>query len=95
MDAYTSRYDELISEITDKANVVDDTFLWSSNMAQCFFLTCKFLDESGSNGINQNPKKFTFGRDKVDFTGFTITRVSVKPCSIYLKSIIKPQIQLE
>jgi len=87
-DAYTRRYDEIISEIPNKAKVVDDTILWGSNMAESFFLTCKFLDKCGSNGIILNPKKFTFGRDEVDFAGFTITRDSVKPCSKYLESIL-------
>ena len=44
-DAYPRRYDEIISEILDKAKVVGDTILWSSDIAECFFLTC------GSSGI--------------------------------------------
>ena len=42
-DAYTCRHDETISEIPDKAKVVDDWTLWSSDIVKCFFLTCKFF----------------------------------------------------
>ena len=68
--------------------MVDDTILWSGDIEECFFLTCKFLDKCGSSGIIISPKKFTFGNDEVDFAGFTITRDSVKPYSKCLEFIL-------
>ena len=39
-DAYTERYDRIISEIEDKTKCVDDALLWKSNIKDQFFHTC-------------------------------------------------------
>ncbi|XP_072168844.1 uncharacterized protein [Diadema setosum] len=40
-----------------------------------FFQAVEWLDICGRNGITLNPKKFTFGADVMEFTGFEITPV--------------------
>ena len=86
-DAYTRRFDEIISELPHKTKCVDDTLMWADTITQSFFQTCNFLDICGNNGITLNPKKFQFARDEVEFAGFTITNHSVRPAQKFLKAI--------
>ena len=86
-DAYTRRYDEIISDVENKTKCVDDTILWANNLSDIFFSTCEFLAKCGNNGITLNPKKFQFGKDEVEFAGFEITSNSIKPCNKFLKAI--------
>ena len=86
-DAYTRRFDEIITDIPNKTKCVDDTVLWADNIHDIFFLTCKFLTRCGENGITLNPKKFQFGRDNVEFAGFEITSDNIKPCSRFLEAV--------
>ena len=93
-DAYTRRFDELICGIPNKTKCVDDTCLWAPDITQSFFQVCQFLDICGRNGIIQNPEKFVFGADEVEFAGFEITNDCVRPCRKYFQSIMnfpKPQ----
>ena len=86
-DAYTRRYDEIISDINNKVKVVDDTVLWADNLSDIFFLTCKFLTKCGENGITLNPQKFHFGEDVVEFAGFQITPQTICPSDKFLEAI--------
>lgn len=47
----------------------------------------RWLDRCGSNGITLNPKKFHFGKDTVDFAGFTIINDDVKPGAKFYQAI--------
>ena len=47
----------------------------------------QWLDTCGRNGITQNPDKFVFAKDTVEFAGFEISPTSVKPCSKVLQAI--------
>ena len=62
-DAYTRRFDEIISDIENKTKVVDDTAMWSLNIEKAFFQAANFLDVCGRNGIILNPPKFAFAAD--------------------------------
>ncbi len=57
-DAYTERYDRLISDMEDKTKCVDDALLWKPNIKDQFFHTCKYLSLCSQNGIVFNKKKF-------------------------------------
>ena len=57
---------------------VDDTLLWVDSIDQAFWQTVQWLDTCGRNGITQNPDKFVFGKDTVEFAGFEISLTSVK-----------------
>ena len=63
-DAYTERYDRIISEVQDKTKCVDDTILWKSNIRDIFFHTCQYLTLCSRNGIVFNQKKFCFARQE-------------------------------
>ena len=86
-DAYTERFDKIISEFRDKTKCVDDTLLWSKDIKSSFIQTCEFLTHCSRNGIVFNPSKFQFSRDEVDYAGFTIGKDSVKPAPKILETI--------
>lgn len=86
-DAYTRRFDDLITSVPNKTKCIDDTLLWASDTATAFHQTCHFLSLCGSNGIVLNPKKFQFARREVEFAGFVIDQESVRPTHHYLQAI--------
>ena len=66
---------------------IDDALLLSDNLESSFFQACKWLDICGKNGIIQNPSKFKFGEDVVEFSGFEITLNSVRTAPSMLRAI--------
>ena len=86
-DSYSRRFDEIVSDIQDKIKVIDDTLLWSDTLEDCFFRTCEWLDICGRHGIIQNPSKFVFGADTVEFSGFEITPTNVRPSPSMMRAI--------
>ena len=86
-DAYTQRFDAIISDFQDKVKCVDDTCMWADNIEAAFFQACKWLDLCARNGITLNPAKFQFAQDEVIFAGLTITPTNVKPSTKFLNSI--------
>ena len=88
-DAYTQRFDAIITDFRDKVKCVDDTCMWADSIEAAFFQTCNWLDLCARNGITLNPKKFQFCQDSVDFAGLTITPTNVKPSAKFLDSIEK------
>ena len=86
-DGFTRRFDEITAHIPNKTKCADDTLLWADSIDQAFWQTVQWLDTCGRNGITQNPDKFVFGKDTVEFAGFEISLTSVKPCSKVLQSI--------
>ena len=63
------------------------TLLWADNIEQAFWQAVQWLDTGGRNGISQNPDKFVFAKDTVEFASFEISPTSVKPCSKVLQAI--------
>ena len=86
-DAYTRRFDEIISDINNKTKVIDDTLMWSPSIEKSFFQDAKFLDTCGRNGVILNPPKFSFAKETVPFAGFEITPTTVRPCPQVLEAI--------
>ena len=86
-DAYSRRYDEIVSDIPNKSKCIDDTILWSYNIEKSFFQTVKWLDICGKNGIILNPEKIVFAEDSVEFAGFQITKQTVQPAEKYFQAI--------
>jgi len=87
-DGYSRRFDEIVADFRNKSKCIDDTIMWSDTLGESFFQACEWLDLCGKNGITQNPRKFNFGQDTVEFAGFEITRDSVRPCKKYLQAIL-------
>ena len=86
-DAYTERFDRIITDIPNKTKCVDDTVLWSNTVEECFFATCRFITKCSQNGIVFNREKFQFCKDEVEFAGFLIGKDYVKPAPKILESI--------
>ena len=87
-DAYTERFDRIIADVPNKTKCVDDTIMWSYNIEDSLFATCRFLTLCSRNGIVLNKAKFVFCQDEVEFAGFTIGKNFVKPAKKILDSIM-------
>ena len=85
-DSYSRRFDEIVSNFHNQIKVIDDALLWSDTLEGCFFRTCEWLDICGKNGIIQNPSKFVFGSDTVEFSGFEINPTNVRPSPNMMKA---------
>ena len=86
-DAYTARYDALVAHIPCKTKCIDDALLWSADIEAAFHQATEWLDVCAKNGITLNPRKFRFAQDEVEFAGFDITPIDVKPSRKYLDAI--------
>ena len=54
-DAYTCRYDKIITDIPRKTKCVDDTVLWDEKLADHWWCMIDYLDLMGKNGVVLNP----------------------------------------
>ena len=88
-DGYTRRYDALVADIHNKTKCIDDALLWANTLEENFAQVVNWLDICGRNGITLNPKKFAFGRDEVEFAGFTVGTDKVKPAGHFADAIRK------
>jgi hypothetical protein len=86
-DAYTARYDALVSSISRKTKCIDDTLLWANTIKEAFHQATEWLDVCGWNGITLTLDNFRFALDEVEFAGFEIIMSEVKLCRIYLWAI--------
>ena len=88
-DAYTRRYDELISHIPRKVKCIDDVLLWDNDIATSFDRAWDYLTFCAENGIVISKRKFKFCRDEVDFAGLKITKSGIAPSDKILKAILE------
>ena len=86
-DAYTKRFDDITVDMPRKTRIIDDTILWDTSIESSFWHTLEYISHCATNGIVFNPKKFAFGRDEVDFGGFTITKDGVRPTASMINAI--------
>ena len=45
------------------------------------------MDICGRHGITQNPEKFHFAKDTVEFAGFEITTTNIRPSDTFIRAI--------
>ena len=86
-DGYSRRFDEIVANVQQKTKCIDDTLLWDVDIEKSFFQACRWLDLCGRHRIIQNPEKFVFASDIMEFAGFEITMDSVHPCKKYIQAI--------
>ena len=86
-DAYTARYDSIISDVPRKVKVVDDTCLWDNSIEECFYHTWDYLTLCAENGVVFNADKFQFCQDTITFAGFNVTPNGVSPSNNVLAAI--------
>jgi hypothetical protein len=86
-DGYTKRFDDITVDCKRKAKCIDDTVLWDTNIEKSFWHTVEYITTCNDGGIIFNPKKFHFAMDEVDFAGFTLSSVGIKPMKEILTAI--------
>ena len=57
-DAYTRRYDEIISDVPRKVKIGDDTLLWDSNIEESFYYIFDYLALGYTNEVRFNISKY-------------------------------------
>ena len=86
-DAYTARYDAIISDVPRRSKCVDDTVLWDEDLSAHWWRIIDYLELVGRHGVILNPTKLQFSSTEVDFAGFRVTATGVKPLPRYLDAI--------
>ena len=61
-DAYTRRYDDIISDVPRKHKIVDDVLLYDKDIEEAFYHVFDYLYLCGENGITVHPGKFKFAQ---------------------------------
>ena len=86
-DAYTKCFNDITVDMKCKTSIIDDTILWDSSISSAFWHTLEYISHCAQNGIVFNPAKFAFGKTKVDFGGFTLTKDGIKPTNSMISAI--------
>ena len=86
-DAFNAWYDYVIRDLNNKKKCVDDVAGWAATLHDLFKDTCEFLEVTGRHGIVQNPEKFVWGVQELEFLGFWLGKDGVKPTEEMMKSI--------
>ena len=86
-DAYTRRYDELITDVPRKVKCIDDVLLWDSDIKTSFYRAWDYLTFCANNGIVLSARKFRFCREEIEFAGLRITKTGVAPSDKMLQAI--------
>ena len=86
-DGYTHRYDKVTMGFGDVKRVVDDSLLFKQDLETSFQHTAKYLTLTGKNGIIQNPAKFRFAEDEVEWAGIKLTRDGAAPMDSHVQAI--------
>ena len=69
-DAYSRRFDEIITDVERKTKCVDDTLMWYEDLKEHWWRMIDFLSLLGNNDIILNRDKFQLARKTVNFAGF-------------------------
>ena len=88
-DGYTRRCDDTIAEakIDRCRKCVDDACLFDDTIKENFWSTVRYIEVCSKNGIVFNPDKFVFGREELDFAGFTVGMDGYKPTARLIEAI--------
>ena len=84
-DAYTVKYAKM--DFFRWACQVDDASVWDKEFKNDIWHVLEFLELTGSNGITQNPEKFHFGRQELEFIGFFLREDGFAPAPAIVKLI--------
>jgi hypothetical protein len=86
-DSYTNHYDEVVTDIPNQTKCIYIIGMWEANIKNAFFQACHWMDRCSRHGITQNPAKFHFTKDVLEFMGFEITMTSIRPSNTYIWAI--------
>ena len=71
-DAYSSRFGEILVNMTRMHRIVDDTIMYDNTVEEAFYHALEFLNSCAANSVTLNPKKFKFAQKEIEFAGFTL-----------------------
>ena len=86
-NGYNLCFAAILSDFMRKERCVDDTVFFDENQEEHWWRTIQFLTLVGRSGIILNHSKFQFAQRLVDFAGFRISELCVKPLIKYLNAI--------
>ena len=86
-DGFTFWYDSLIRHLPRKKKCIDDVAGWAQSLSELFHDTTQFLSHTSAHGVVQNPKKFNWGKEELEYVGFYILKDGVRPSDETLASI--------
>ena len=86
-DGYTYWYDMLIRHLKQMKKCIDDVIGWVQTLLQLFHDITTFLSHTSFHGVIENPKKFVFGKQEVEYVGFWLKKDGLKPTEETLASI--------
>ena len=78
-DEYRKTYDEITKVIPNIIKIGDKTVLWEIDLTEAFWQTIDYLTNCIEHGIVFDVETFNFGKDEVDFAGYTITNEDLRP----------------
>ena len=80
--------DEITLNVEDKRRCIDYTLLYKPNLEEYLWSTVKYIDLSNRDGVIFKPKKFIFGKDVTEFTGFELTEIGYRPTKEKMQAIL-------
>ena len=86
-DGHTRRFNDIVNDFPNKTKCIDNICLWADTLEESFFRTCRWLDNCDRHAIVQNPEKFVFGSDAVEFAGCVITPTNIQPSDKHIRAI--------
>lgn len=86
-DAYTCRFDKILSTLPRKVKVVDDCLLYDELIEQSFYHAWDFLKICTQHEITINIDKFQFCQDSVEFAGLNFTSTGIAPSDKLISAI--------
>ena len=86
-DAYTHRFDVILTDIHNRVKIVDDNLMYDSTIADAFYHTYDFLQTCKQHKVTLNEQKFQFCMKEVNFAGFLPGWDSYSPAESVLQAI--------
>ena len=83
-DGFTQWMDRIVEGFERMRRCMDDTLLYDTSIKDQFFRVCKFLQMAGEHGCIHSTKKLKFCEKTVEFVGYQLMEVGIKPLSSHL-----------
>ncbi len=87
-DGYTSRYDSIVTGVSNKTKCIDDTLLWTEDVAKSYQQAVIPAGSGLARPVRPQWSHTQPGQipDQVEFAGFEITMTNVKPWIKYTRA---------
>ena len=85
-DGYTYWYDMLIRNMLNLKKCIDDVLGWAKTLLELIYIMVNIYHTS-LHGVIENPDKFVWASQEIEYLGFWISKDGVKPTETTLKAI--------